>query len=65
MGRGGAGRGEQVMLGLVGQAGGKSAMWGWGGGAGWAVLARNLAPRQSSTHSHLSCPATKNSSLHS
>ena len=27
---------------------------GWGGGAGWGVLARNIAPCQSSTHSHTS-----------
>ena len=30
--------------------------WGWGGGAGWGVLTRNLAPCQSSTHSHTHLP---------
>ena len=86
VGRGGAGRGEQVMVGQVGRrafwhikctvgnlrlcgavgvancfpANSSGRAWwgvvgrGWGGGAGWGVLLCNIAPCQSSTHSHTS-----------
>ena len=86
LGRGGAGRGEQVVVGQVGRrafwrikctvgnlrlcgavgvancfpANSSGRAWwgvvgrGRGGGAGWGVLLCNIAPCQSSTHSHAS-----------